>query len=407
MKKLLVLALGLLTALGGFVDISEIVFASQAGAQFGHSLLWTLVVGVIGIMVYSEMSGRVAAVSGLTVFDIIRRDYPPKLGFLTLVLSIIVNLLTCAAEIGGVALILQLLAGFPYQALIPVVLVAIFLIVWYMPYQGIERLFGYMGAALVLFVIIGIKLLGNGADVPGIIPEALGSDTLSYWYFAVGMIAALLMPYQIYFYSSGGIEEGWKPTDMASNRINAFIGFLLGTLLVAGIMVASAQLFLPAQISPDFIGTPVLLGLATFGQIGVLLLLLGMLFSIGGSAVETAFSGAYNLSQYAGWRWGKHLPRGQVPKFTKAWIAMLAAGALIIATGIDPVALTEYAVIFSVVVMPLTYYPIFKAARDKKLMGTYANGRLATVLGWAYLVIIMLVAVAAVPLMLLTHQGRG
>jgi len=406
-KKLLVLALGLLTALGGFVDISEIVFASQAGAQFGHSLLWTLVVGVIGIMVYSEMSGRVAAVSGLTVFDIIRRDYPPKLGFLTLVLSIIVNLLTCAAEIGGVALILQLLAGFPYQALIPVVLVAIFLIVWYMPYQGIERLFGYMGAALVLFVIIGIKLLGNGADVPGIIPEALGSDTLSYWYFAVGMIAALLMPYQIYFYSSGGIEEGWKPTDMASNRINAFIGFLLGTLLVAGIMVASAQLFLPAQISPDFIGTPVLLGLATFGQIGVLLLLLGMLFSIGGSAVETAFSGAYNLSQYAGWRWGKHLPRGQVPKFTKAWIAMLAAGALIIATGIDPVALTEYAVIFSVVVMPLTYYPIFKAARDKKLMGTYANGRLATVLGWAYLVIIMLVAVAAVPLMLLTHQGRG
>jgi Mn2+/Fe2+ NRAMP family transporter len=123
--------------------------------------------------------------------------------------------------------------------------------------------------------------------------------------------------------------------------------------------------------------------------------------------VETSFSGAYNLSQYAGWRWGKHLPRGQTPKFIKAWIVMLVIATLIILTGIDPVSLTEYAVIFSVVIMPLTYYPIFKKARDKGVMGNHVNGRLADVLGWAYLVVIIVVAVAAMPLMLMTHQGQG
>src|SRR5206468_9962169 len=101
MKKLLGVALGIVASLGGFVDIGDLVFGSQAGAKFGYSLLWALLVGVIGIMLYGEMSGRVAAVAKLTVFDIIRRDYPPKLGFLTLIVSNVVNLLTCAAEIGG------------------------------------------------------------------------------------------------------------------------------------------------------------------------------------------------------------------------------------------------------------------------------------------------------------------
>jgi manganese transport protein len=80
---------------------------------------------------------------------------------------------------------------------------------------------------------------------------------------------------------------------------------------------------------------------------------------------------------------------------------------LVIMTGIDPVMLTEYAVIFSVVALPLTYVPLLLVANDKAYMGQYSNGRLANAFGLFYLVVIMVVALSAIPLMVLTHQGQG
>ena len=59
--------------------------------------------------------------------------------------------------------------------------------------------------------------------------------------------------------------------------------------------------------------------------------------------------------------------------------------------------LTEYAVIFSVVALPLTYLPILLVANDDAYMGRYRNGRLANTLGLAYLVVIAIVAVTAIP----------
>ena len=407
MKRLFALALGIIASLGGFVDIGDLVFGSQAGAKFGYSLLWALALGTIGIMIYGEMSGRVAAVAKLTVFDIIRRDYPPKLGFITLVLSVIVNLLTCAAEIGGVAIILQLLSGFSYPLLVVVAVLGLIAIVWFVPFKGIERIFGYLALAIVVFLVAAIKTSPSvGHVAQGLVPHGLGSDALTYWYFAVGLIAATIMPYEIYFYSSGGIEEKWQPKDLADNRLNATIGFGVGALAAAGVIVASANLFLPRGIVPEFIGSIPLASLMVFGQLGVLLGMLGVLFAISGSAIETSFAAAYNLSQYAGWRWGRHLPPQKAPKFIRSLIIMLLLSAALIMTGIDPIALTEYAVIFSVVIMPLTYYPILKMASNKRVMGTHVNGKLARTLGWGYFVIICLISVVAVPLMIVTNRGQ-
>ena len=115
-KQFLQIALGILSAIGGFVDIGDLVFNTQAGATFGFQLLWVVVVGVIGIIVYSEMCGRVAAVSKRPVFDLVRERVGFSAGLGTLVASEVVNLLTCAAEIGGVAIALQLLSGLPYRS---------------------------------------------------------------------------------------------------------------------------------------------------------------------------------------------------------------------------------------------------------------------------------------------------
>src|SRR4051794_41386877 len=101
MKKVFGLALGVLTAIGGFVDIGDLVVNAQVGARFGMSLGMVVIVGIIGICLFAEMSGRVAACSGRATFDLVRERLGPRVGLMNLVASFAVNLLTFVAEIGG------------------------------------------------------------------------------------------------------------------------------------------------------------------------------------------------------------------------------------------------------------------------------------------------------------------
>ncbi|HZS08731.1 MAG TPA: hypothetical protein VFD58_28105 [Blastocatellia bacterium] len=70
-------------------------------------------------------------------------------------------------------------------------------------------------------------------------------------------------------------------------------------------------------------------------------------------------------------------------------------------------AVVEYSIVFSVVILPLTYLPTLVAANDEALMGPFVNGRLAKALGWFYLVVISVAALGAVPLLVITHGGKS
>lgn len=108
MKKYFAIFLGILTAIGGFVDIGDMVTNATVGSRFGMSLAWVVVLGVVGICVFAEMSGRVVAMSGRPTFDVIRERLGPRVGLVNLVGSMAVTLLTFVAEVGGVALALEL-----------------------------------------------------------------------------------------------------------------------------------------------------------------------------------------------------------------------------------------------------------------------------------------------------------
>ena len=69
--------------------------------------------------------------------------------------------------------------------------------------------------------------------------------------------------------------------------------------------------------------------------------------------------------------------------------------------------LVEYAVLFSILVLPLTYLPLLLLAADKSYMREHANGRLANTLGWLYFLVILVAAIAALPLFFLTSGGQG
>jgi manganese transport protein len=406
MRKVLQVALGILAAIGGFVDIGDLVFTTQAGAAFGYELLWAVVVGVVGIITYSEMCGRVAAVTRRPVLGVVRQRLGFGVGLATLIASLLLNLLTLAAEVGGVALVLQLFFDFSYSTLVLVSVISLVIIVWFLPFEWIERVFGYLGLALLIYVVAAIDLKPDWGDVgQGFVPSAQSSSL--YAYFAVGLIAAALMPYEVYFYSSGAVEERWRPKDLGLNRLNAILGFGLGGTLAIALIMTAAQVFHPIMVNPEFIGTTALGAGVPLGEAGLLIAMFGILFAVGGAAIDTSFAGAYNLAQFFGWEWGKYRRPAGAPRFTLTWLILFALGYVIVSTGVDPVMLTEYAVVLSVVALPFTYLPILLVARDRTYMGEHANGPISSFLGWFYLVVILIVAIAAIPLLFATNAGSG
>ena len=406
------LTLGIMTAVGGFVDISELVFAARAGSTFGYALVWVFAFATIGIMTFSEMSGRVAAVAKQPVFNLMRHRLGLKLGIVVLAASIVSNLITCAAEIGGVALILNYLTGAPYLLLAVAMTATLIVSIWVLPFQWIERTYGLLGLFMIVFAV---ALVANhppwgelaGGFVPQV-PRGLSTkELLTFAYFAVAIVSAVMFPYEVYFYSSGGIEEGWTPKDLLTNRLTSILGMGLGSLLAIAILANSAVLFGPANVDPAIPGSAALEAAIPFGKWGLILALLGMLFAVAGAAVETCLANAYSIAQFFGWMWGRHKKPWEAPRFTLAWLLLFLAALAIVLTGVDVMTLVEFAVLFSILVLPLTYLPLLLLSGDRKLMREHANGWLARTLGWLYFAIVTLAALAALPLYVLTSGGNG
>jgi len=404
--------LGILTAMGGFVEIGELIFTVNAGAKFGFRLMWVVVLGTIGIILYGEMAGRVAAVTHKPVFDVIRDDTGPTLGAITLVAANVVNLLTCAAEIGGLAIILKLLFGGNYFLMIVVGAAFVGLVTWFIDLDTIERVFGLLGLMMVTFMVTAVASKPDwtavaGGIVPGLPVMDTNMDLANYAYFAVAMLSSIMLPYEVYFYSSGAIEDQWTTDDIPMNRIVVLLGFTLGGLLCGTLVIVGAQAFGSRMIEPELAGTTALANAVYLGKAGLLLGLGGMFFAMGGAAIETALSSGYNLCQFMRWPWGKTVSPSVFPRFTATWVIVLMLAMLIVLTGVDPVNVVEYSIIFAVVIMPLTFYPILKTANNKVTMNRHVNSTFTKVLGWFYFILLTIAAIAALPLMFITHSGKG
>jgi Mn2+/Fe2+ NRAMP family transporter len=409
--QFLEITLGIMTAVGGFVDISELVFAAQAGSNFQYALIWVFALATVGIMTFGEMSGRVAAVAKQPVFNLMRHRLGLRLGIVTLIASLVSNLITCAAEVGGIALILHLLTNAPYWLLAIASVAVLMASIWILPFQWIERTYGLLGLLMITFAVALVTIhppwnqIAAGL-VPQVPPELSTREMLTFAYFIVAIMSAVMFPYEVYFYSSGGIEEEWGPKDLGVNRLTCIVGFGLGSLLAIAILSSSAQLFGPANIDPELPGSAALQAAVPFGSTGLILALLGMLFAVAGAAVETCLANAYSVSQFFGWEWGRHKKPWEAPRFTIAWVALFLVALAIILTGVDPMKLVEFAVLFSILVLPMTYLPLLLLSSDPIYMGEYANGAIAKSLGWLYFVLIVLAAIAAPPLFLLTSGGK-
>jgi Mn2+/Fe2+ NRAMP family transporter len=407
-KKLFAVALGILTAIGGFVDIGDLVTNATVGSRFGLSLAWVVVLGVIGIAVFAEMSGRVVAVSGRPTFDIVRERLGPRVGLVNLFGSMAVTLLTYTAEIGGIALALELGTSVWSYFWIPFTAAAVWVVLWRAKFNLLENAFGLLGLALLVF---GVALWQLGPDwgqlwhTASTAAQPSPEPLPTYWYYAVALFGAAMTPYEVFFFSSGGIEEKWSPATIPTMRSNVLIGFPLGGTLSIFIAACAAVVLLPAGIEVESLGQVALPVAVALGQLGLAVAILGFFAATFGAACATGLSVGYSIAQYLGWTWGKSVRPRDAARFHAVVLLSTVLAALVLLTTIDPILVTEFSVVFSAVALPLTYLPILIVANDPGYMGRHKNGALANTLGSIYLLIVLAASLAAIPLLIWTKVG--
>jgi Mn2+/Fe2+ NRAMP family transporter len=409
MSAFFAVALGVLTAIGGFVDIGDLVTNGVVGSRFGMSLAWATVLGAVGICVFAEMSGRVAAISGRGTFDLVRERLGPRVGLANLAASMAVTLLTYVAEIGGIALALQLASSVNDLLWMPVAGAAVWLVLWRVKFSIMENVFGLLGLALVVFAVAAWKLgpdwgsLVNSATHPA---RPSGEHITTYLYYAVALFGAAMTPYEVFFFSSGGVEEHWTAQEIKTMRSNVFVGFPLGAMLSLSIAACATVVFLDVGIQVQTLGQVALPVVVAFGKIGLAITLLGFFAATFGAACETGLSVGYSISQYFGWRWGKFVEPARAARFHTVLLLSSMFAIAVLLTTVDPIQVTEYSVVFSAVALPLTYLPILIVANDRTYMGEHVNGRVANFFGSIFLLVIGVAAVAAIPLMIITKAGE-
>jgi manganese transport protein len=272
--------------------------------------------------------------------------------------------------------------------LLAVAAVAFGFVVALLRFQWIERIFGLAG---VIMVIAAISAWKSGPDwkalASGVIPALSMEDhhqTLRYWFFAVGIFSAMLMEYEVHFYSSGALEEDWNRKDLTQNFVVASFGSVLGAVLTVALLAIGALAFFPQHRFPEHLNVAIAGVSAPLGETGHLFVFLGTLACLAGATVETMLSGVYNLCQFYNLPWGKNRKLRDVPAFSLSWIGMLVIAALLALSGFDPLKLVNISVVFSMVLMPLTYYPIMRAAMDRGIMKSHVNSPIDTALGYRF-----------------------
>jgi Mn2+/Fe2+ NRAMP family transporter len=354
------------------------------------------------------MSGRVAAVSGRATFEVIRERLGPRAGLANLSASFLINLMTVTAEIGGIALALQLASSVYYLLWIPVAALAVWLVIWRVKFEIMENVTGLLGLTLIVFAVALFLLKpdwGNLAQQTLAPAVPANENPSTYWYYAIALFGAAMTPYEVFFFSSGAVEEGWSIKDLAQSRINVLVGFPLGGVLSVSIAACATIVLLPAGISVTSLSQVILPVAEGAGKLGLAFVLVGIVAATFGAALETTLSSGYILAQFFGWSWGKFRKPAEAARFHLSMIICLLIGIAVLSTGADPVLITEYSVVFSAIALPLTYLPILIVSNDPQYMGDHVNGRPVNVVAMVYLVIILVASLAAIPLMIVTGAG--
>lgn len=402
MKKWAEVALGIVTGIGGYLEVGSIATSAQSGAEFGFQLTWVLIIGILSLGFLMEMSGRLSAVSKRTYVDQLRERFGFRFFVAPLVAVLLVSFLVLASEIGGVSIALQMATGVSYQWWAVPIAVLGWLVLWRGTFNMMEQGTAVLGLLSLVFAVGAWKLEPEwGRVAHSLIPSQPSHDRARYWYLAVSVLGASISPYLFIFYSSGAIEDGWTPEYLGVNRVTAVAGNLFGGGLAIAVLIVAAMVFAPRGIHVDRYEQIALLLASPLGKAGFMLFVSTLCITCFGATLEITLALAYLLAQGFGWEWSENLKPARDARFSVSYSVAIFAAAIPIAVGLDPLMLTNVSMVATAASLPLTVVPLGVLMNDRDVLLKYVNGWTTNLVLFAIAILSLVLFLAAVPLQIL------
>ncbi|HEV7837407.1 MAG TPA: Nramp family divalent metal transporter [Gemmatimonadaceae bacterium] len=402
MKKFLQIALGIVTSVGGFLEIGSVTTAAQAGASFGYKLLWAILLGTICLIFLIEMAGRFSAVSKHTIVDATRERFGFPFFSIVLLGMVLVAFMVLVAELGGIGLSLQILTGigFPWWA-IPVSFV-VWVLMWKGTFDLIENGVSLLGLVTICFVVAAVKLHPDWHSVArGLLPSLNGDQKAKYGFIAVSILGASISPYLMYFYSSGAIEDKWDVTYIPINRVIAVMGMTFGGVLSMGVLVTAALAVRPNGIDIDTFDQAALLMTTALPRWGFYLFAVSMLFACLGAALEISLAISYFFAQGFGWNWSESVTPSKDARFCFTYTIIILLAAVPLILGVGPIKVTMISMALTAATLPLAIVPFLFLMNDPIYLGEHRNGWVSNTVVAIIILISFVLAVISIPLQIM------
>jgi NRAMP (natural resistance-associated macrophage protein)-like metal ion transporter len=386
-------------------DVGGILVYSQAGAQFGYSLLWTLVPVTIALVVVQEMCARMGAITGKGLADLIRENFGVKVAFWCLLLFVLGDVGNTATEFAGVASSAPIFSSYLHLAnaeafkiaLVGGAALFVFTTVTRGSYKVIERIFFAFCFVYLAYVVSAFLVRPDWHDVvhQTLIPHFTPSK--AYILMIIAIIGTTISPWMQFYIQAAVVDKGIREDDYKYSRLDVFTGAIWTDVIAYFIIVACAatiyvhNLHLPAahQIVVNDAGDVAVALTPLAGKFAALLFALGLLNAAVFTASILPLSTAYYVCEAFGFERGVDHRFSSAPIFYTFYLALILIGAgAVIVPGAPLLAIIFYSQVMNGALLPVVLVLMLLLVNNRKLMGSYVNSRLLNSIAWATVVIV-------------------
>ena len=387
-------------------DAGGILTYSQAGAQYGYTLLWTMLPITVALIVVQEMCARMGAVTGKGLSDLIREEFGLRMTFIVMLLLVVVNFGNVIAEFTGIAGSMQLFHVSKYIA-VPVCAALVWAMVVKGDYKSVEKIFLFASVVYLAYIVAGV--LGRPdwhlalVETVKLPPRKAWRDT-NYLYMTVGVIGTTITPWMQFYLQSSIVEKGVTMRQYKASRLDVIVGSIF-TDVVAWfiVVVCAATLFAhgAGQINVPADAAEAMRPIA--GDYAFLLFAAGLFNASLFAASILPLSTAYTVCEGLGFESGLDRTWNQAPVFYWLYTILIAAGAGVVLIPNFP--LVKMAILSQVLnglLLPVVMYFMLRLVNNKELMGEHRNRIWFNVIAWATAIIVTVLSLMWVWRMLRT-----
>jgi NRAMP (natural resistance-associated macrophage protein)-like metal ion transporter len=375
-------------------DSGGILTYSQAGAQYGYTLLWTIIPITIALIVVQEMCARMGVVTGKGLSDLIREEFGLRLTVILMVLLVVVNYTNVVTEFIGIAGSMHL---FHVSKFISVPVCA--LLVWYMvvrgTYKSTEKIFLIASAVYITYIFAAVLSQPSWHDAilatVQLPAKSVWSDK-AYMYMAIGVVGTTIAPWMQFYLQSSIVEKGIRVKDYAASRLDVIVGSLFTDIVAWFIIVAcAATLFVHGMGAIQTAADAAEAMRPLAGDYAFLLFAFGLFNASIFAASILPISTAYTVCEGLGVESGVDKTFKEAPFFYWLYTLLIAGGAATVLL-LPDAQLISFAILSQVlngVLLPVVIILMLMLINRQDLMGQYKNSRLWNVIAWSTSIIVI------------------